>query len=643
MTGQCLMGRYLVGEKIGEGGMAVVYKAHDLRTGRAVAIKCLRQEYNQDEEFLLRFEREAQAAALISHENLIDLYDVGMQDNTHFIVMEYVDGLTLKSLIREQGALDNYTAISIARQMCLALKLVHGAKIIHRDIKSQNILLDRKGIAKLADFGIARAADSNTHTISGDKGVLGSVHYFSPEQARGERATQSSDLYSLGVVLFEMITGRVPFDGDTAVSIALHHLHTPVPSVRSINPNATKALDEIIHKAMEKDPAARYQDANAFYNDLCMALVYPEGGFIQITSASEEKFKEAEAREEHEQSQALALDKEKKDEAEGTADHPQRRRRRRIRNLPIVLTTAILLVAGIAVTVVVLFGLGAMPGWTNAPQLVGLQFEDAQRRAAEQGLTLGVNAYAFDDFIPPGTVIDQDPRTGSPIRQTRALRVTLCRGPEFPTMPDLQGLTLEEAQGELLQNGLTLGDVQRREDPEAGMNVVLDQGVAPGTSLNNGDSVSLVVSSTPVLRTVPDLSGRTEEDARLRLEAEGLTLASVMNEHVTGYEVGEVFRQEPEPGASLYEGGEVTIWVNIAVATYHYQSEIEIPEDDTNVRIYVEDEGEMKMIYEELRPKGTFSIDLDLESPTEGFKTILVYFGETESSRESVFFSEDAQ
>lgn len=268
MKGTCLKGRYLLGEVIGKGGMAVVYKAYDFRTGRTVAVKVLRDQYSQDAEFVRRFQQEAEAASAITHENLIDIYDVGEQNGTRFIVMEYVDGMTLKSLIKEHGALDNYSAITIARQICTALQVAHDAHIIHRDIKPQNILLDRKGIAVLADFGIAKTSDTQTITGDGESGVLGSVHYFSPEQARGEGANACSDLYSLGVVLYEMVTAELPFQGDTAVAIALHHMNTePTPPIER-NPRVTPALNEIILKAIRKKPEDRYQSAREFYDDL---------------------------------------------------------------------------------------------------------------------------------------------------------------------------------------------------------------------------------------------------------------------------------------------------------------------------------------------------------------------------------------
>lgn len=636
MTGKCLMGRYLVGEVIGTGGMAVVYKGHDLRSGRTVAIKILRKEFNQDEEFVLRFQREAQAASLISHENLIDLYDVGEQDEMHFIVMEYVDGLTLKELIQRQGALDNYTSISIARQMCLALKLVHEAKIIHRDIKSQNILLDRKGIAKLADFGIARAADSDTQTLSGDKGVLGSVHYFSPEQAKGERATQSSDLYSLGVVLFEMITGRVPFDGDTPVNVALHHINTPVPSVRTLNPRATKAIDEIIQKAMEKDPSKRYQDAQSFYNDLCMALVYPEGGFIQREEGGAKPF-------DKEEKPLIPEGSHGKGGGEGRAKGWLQRGGRRLRNLPVVLISLVLLIAGVAVTFVVLFSLGIMPGWTNAPQLVGLQLAMAEERVEELGLHLALEAYSYDDSIQPGTVIEQEPSRGSPLRLGGTMRVVLCKGPEFPIVPRLIGLSLEQARQQLEAKGLSIGQIIPQEDSDEPRDTVLEQSIDEGVQLNNGDSIDLVVSAPPLVRTVPNLEYCTVAEARALLEAEGLELGEIYNDHMAGYEVGQVFQQQPASQTSLLDGESVDIWVNTALASYRYEAELEIFEDDTYVRIYMEDQGNMKMIYEEIREAGVLSIDLNLESEVPGYKDIIVYFNETEYSRETVYFAEEGQ
>jgi len=632
MTGKLLLDRYLVGDVIGSGGMAIVYKGHDIRSGRNVAIKFLRSEFNADQEFLLRFEREAQAASLISHENLIDVYDVGEEDGMHFIVLEYVDGLTLRELIQRQGALDNYTAISIARQMCQALTLVHGAKIIHRDIKSQNILLDRKGIAKLADFGIARGADSDTITQANEKGILGSVHYFSPEQAKGERATQSSDLYSMGVVLFEMLTGRVPFDGDSAVSIALHHLSSLVPSVCAINPRVTTALDEIVHKAMEKDPARRYQDAQDFYRDLGLALVYPEGGFVTNAGSVPPKT-EAPAEEE--------TDKPEKPATPSKTGGTQKRTRRHLPHKVVAgIMTLVLILAGAAVVFMVLFSMGKIPGWVNVPQLVGVPYETAARRAEEMQLSVSLQTYAYDDSIVPGTIIEQEPRRGSLMRRGGTIRVVLCKGPEFPLVPEVVGKTLEEAKAALEAQGLTLGEINEVLDSQEPRGTVIDQLPVKDSVLANGDSVSVTVSMPPLLRVVPDVTNMTVEEATQALLDAGLNVGEVVREHSAGFEVGDVFRQSPAAETSVLDGETVDLWMNVAVAVYQYKTEIEVAEDDTTVRIYVEDQGDMKMIYDEVRPKGTLNIDLNLESEVEGAKNIIVFLNGEEYARQEAYFIE---
>ena len=279
LKGRLLANRYEILEKIGSGGMATVYKAKCHVLNRYVAIKILRDEFTTDEEFVKRFNSEAQAAASLSHPNIVSIYDVGNEDNIYYIVMELVRGKTLKQIITEEGALPWKWSVNIAMQIASALETAHKNNIVHRDIKPHNIIITEDGVAKVTDFGIAKAVSNSTITAFGT--TIGSVHYFSPEQAKGGYTDAKSDIYSLGVVMYEMLTGRVPFDSDTSVSVALKHMQeAPVPPME-INENIPKAVNDIILKAMEKEPMARYQTATAMLRDLSMALKDPDGEFVE--------------------------------------------------------------------------------------------------------------------------------------------------------------------------------------------------------------------------------------------------------------------------------------------------------------------------------------------------------------------------
>ena len=299
MIGSVISGRYVVQAIVGTGGMAVVYRAFDKKKNRIVAIKVLRPEYESDEEFVRRFSREAEAASKVSHENIVNMLDVGIDGDMRYIVMEYVDGQTLKEMIRQRGTIHPDTAIRMTIRILAAVDHAHRNGIVHRDIKPQNILVDNQGRVKVADFGIARLKASQTTALDegGTTGsALGSVHYFSPEQARGEVADEKSDLYSVGVVMYEMLTGSVPFDGETSVSVALKHLNEAPMSMRQRQTGISKALDEVVMRALSKDAARRYQTAAEMAADLRKTITHPEGGFVKYPKAPEEIEKEREAR-----------------------------------------------------------------------------------------------------------------------------------------------------------------------------------------------------------------------------------------------------------------------------------------------------------------------------------------------------------
>lgn len=626
MKGTCLKGRYLLGEVIGKGGMAVVYKAYDFRTGRTVAVKVLRDQYSQDAEFVRRFQQEAEAASAITHENLIDIYDVGEQNGTRFIVMEYVDGMTLKSLIKEHGALDNYSAITIARQICTALQVAHDAHIIHRDIKPQNILLDRKGIAVLADFGIAKTSDTQTITGDGEGGVLGSVHYFSPEQARGEGANACSDLYSLGVVLYEMVTAELPFQGDTAVAIALHHMNTePTPPIER-NPRVTPALNEIILKAIRKKPEDRYQSAREFYDDLSLALVYPEGGFIR-----DAKKKDAEGKDGTEQPK-------KENDRSGKKKAKLLNAKKHIRSLKWALmglcTAMILLLCATA------FVLTGGTRRLSVPEVVNTNLDAATARLESMGLSLEVAEKVYDDNTLPGTIVEQKPQQGTQVKNGETVSVVVCLGPESAAVPDLDGMTQEEAANALAPLGLHVGVVTHRQDSDAPRGTVIEQYPEQGEVLENGGTVDLTLSDQPLMRDVPNVLGKTLEETRQRLKEYDLQLGDVHYEYATGYDVGEVFRQSPESGTQLRQGDSVNVWVveNIEMATCEYQLTVNVKKDDSQVSIFVEEGSLYKEIFNWNCDRGTLDIQVTLENETAGDKTLIIMVNDEEVKRETVTF-----
>jgi serine/threonine-protein kinase len=283
--GEIVSQRYEIQQKIGFGGMAIVYKALDLKLNRQVTMKVMREEYAADEDFIRRFQKEAHAAASVTHQNLVNIYDVGAEGLLHYIIMEYVDCYTLKDLIKKKAPFTNEETLGVAIQISAALVHAHNNKIIHRDIKPQNILITPDGTVKVTDFGIARVPSDATQTVTSK--TMGSVHYFSPEQARGGYTDGKSDIYSLGIVMFEMATGQIPFDGDTAVAVAMKQINEELPDIKAINPNISESITKIIYKATEKQSIKRYATMEAMSNDLKRALTNKTGDFVNVCITGE--------------------------------------------------------------------------------------------------------------------------------------------------------------------------------------------------------------------------------------------------------------------------------------------------------------------------------------------------------------------
>ena len=432
MSNKLLAGRYELIEKIGDGGMAVVYKGKDRLLNRYVAIKILRPEFTKDEQFIENFRRESQAAAGLSHPNIVGVYDVGKEGNIYYIVMELIDGKVLSQIIKEKGKLDYKEAIHIIRQVASALSLAHKNQIVHRDVKPHNILITSTGVAKLADFGIAKAVSAAT-IVGGSNKVMGSVHYFSPEQARGAYVDERSDIYSLGIVLYEMLTGKVPFDGDNPVSIALMHINDDVPSVTEEVPGLPPQLEKIIRKATAKYQSSRYKVIDDMISDLddieFITKVMGKKAFVDggtSVNVKEEPAVHVKEPEKH---------------------HEKKKFKPNEHKMTIFIIAAFLLLA-----VAGAFGLGSMLGWfgesveeIQLPDFAGKTFEQAQEEGKLLGITVVMGQESYHHIYEPGQIISSVPSAGSTIMEGQEVKVNISRGKNKGVAPTLVGKDVNEA------------------------------------------------------------------------------------------------------------------------------------------------------------------------------------------------------
>ena len=407
LVGKIIGNRYEILEKIGVGGMATVYKAKCHVLNRYVAIKVLKDEFTTDEEFIRRFNIEAQAAASLSHPNIVSIYDVANEGNLYYIVMELVKGKTLKQIINEDGALPWKWSVNIVIQIASALETAHKNNIVHRDVKPHNIIITEEGVAKVTDFGIAKAVSNSTITAFGT--TIGSVHYFSPEHARGGYTDAKSDIYSLGIVMYEMLTGRVPFDADTAVSVALKHMQEKPVEPMKLNPSIPFAVNKIIMKAIQKEVSLRYQSATEMIRDLTMALKNPEGDFV-----NEEAFEEGATQimstlhleEEQEKQEAKEKEEKKGKLAKFFEKHP------RLKIPAIILTFLLIFVLTLIITynVVSIISNANRVKDVYIPNLVGMTSEQAKQTVEDLNVVYEVSGEEFSTEYEAGEVISQDPK-----------------------------------------------------------------------------------------------------------------------------------------------------------------------------------------------------------------------------------------
>lgn len=597
-------GRYRIVGSIGTGGMAVVYRAWDDLRKCEVALKVLRPEYQENRDFVRRFEHEAIAASKMSHENIVKMYDVGIDGDMRYIVMEYIDGQTLKDVIQAQPnkRIAPQTAVRYALKILAALDHAHKMGIVHRDIKPQNILVDQSGVVKVADFGIARLVNAATGTITDTKTALGSVHYVSPEQASGQKVDEKSDLYSLGVVLYEMLTGTVPFDGETTVAVALKQVNEVPKSMRLIHRDISRGLDEVIMKALEKDPTKRYQNALEMARDLKRALKQPGGGFVNNL--------EAEKGEGGRLSSFLTT---------------------RSLNTVLAALACITVLAIVSIGVVkisdILYGV-------DIPQVTGYNRDMAEQILKNYELDSSV-IEVYDNAVAAGDVVRQNPVEGVRGRRNDVVELYVSLGTVPIPLPDTVGMSLSDARSILSESGFDRLSEEYVVVPGQPVDEIVEQIPNDGTA-QAGQIVTIRINSTEI--ATPQLIGKTMSEAEMTLTSVGLKVGDV----TTGYALDDapdtVIVQYPSEGTPLVRGSGVNITVALPNPAVYYAKYSVYAPLKMNVRVVLEmPSGASREIMNELLDAETHR-EIEMQSDEAGTHLVYVYFDDELIRTESIEF-----
>ena len=572
MPGKVLGGRYQVQDKIGTGGMATVFRGRDEVLGRTVAIKTMLPQYAGDPSFAARFKQEAQAAAALQSPYIVSVYDWGKDGDTYYIIMEYLRGTDLKSGIKKHGALDCKKVAQIGSQIAQALSVAHNHDIIHRDIKPQNIMVQPDGNIKVMDFGIARAKNSH---LTQDNSVLGTAHYVSPEQTQGKELGPTTDIYSLGIVMYESATGQVPFQGDDAITVALKQVNEQPKPPSQLNPNVDPSLEAIILKCMQKDPAARFQTAeelNRALRDYLAGRLSAVAGATAATTAlmgaavtsTLEPGQGATAVTPRIQRENRYRPQSATEEAAEQEEEQAKKHKRR------VVMGVVGAIALIGVVVAVVFALMNSGSKTfPVPNLANMTEAEAREAIEKDGhFKVGTVTQTYDENVKEGYVVDQNPNQGREVTEGSKIDFSVSKGPQpaaTVTVPDLTGMTVEQAEAALANAKLKgkAGDSEASDSVDVGK--VCRQNVEAGTNAKAGDTVTYYLSSGPESVVVPNVVGDSESSARSTLEGKGFTVKST-TENSDSVASGTVIRTSPGNGETAAKGATVTIVVSAGPA-----------------------------------------------------------------------------
>lgn len=608
MVGQILGNRYELIEKIGGGGMALVYKAKCRLLNRFVAVKILKSEFINDEEFLKRFKIEAQAAASLSHPNIVSIYDVGHENDIHYIVMEYVNGQTLKEYIEENGALYWKDAVNIAIQITQAIEHAHKNHIVHRDIKPHNILFTKDGMLKVTDFGIARAVSSSTITMAGN--TIGSVHYFSPEQARGGFTDEKSDLYSLGIVLYELLTGMLPFDGESPVAVAIKHIQDEPAEPVSIKEDIPAGVNSIVMRAIQKDQTLRYQSASELLRDLHRVLKEPDAQFMKARTAEDSPTVRIPSIKKKE----LAIES---DTSKKAGDEMVQKKKKDNKTTILAVVTSILVILVLGAFMItglgdVVFSMFSKPEDFVVEDYRNQNFYEVKGKLSQYDIK-AVEIRKNHDDIPKDIIISQDKAVGEKIKPGEFAKIEfeVSNGPLLVKIPDLRRMEYRQAEIELIQLGLKPEKVEEYNDIVSKGVVIrtepdINEEVKPGTVVKVYKSLGPEIKYS----LVPNLVGKTKSEALNLLVGANLTMGKIFPEDMT-YARDKIIRQEPKAGVEVEEGTPVNIYLedyNPDQKLVARTIELDNPDNfGENIKLLVNitrsDTNKVETLYSEVRKK----------------------------------------
>lgn len=605
MIGRVLGGRYEILEAIDSGGMAYVYKALCHKTDKTVAVKILKQTFSNNPDYVKRFKKEAQSAFSLEHENIIHVSDIGCDDGIYYMVMEYVQGSTLKALIDKNGRIAERDAILYAIQICSALSAAHKRGIIHRDIKPQNILIDKTKTAKVTDFGIAKSLSA---TDEEEKEVIGSVYYVSPEQARGDNVDARTDIYSMGIMLYELLTGELPYKGDQTVSVALKHINEKITAPVKINPNLSKSINNIVLKATSKNKKDRYRSMDAFKEDLVRAIVDKSGEYIELPY-------------EHQ-----------------TVDAPVIIKKFKIWRVVVLIAILAFLAASVITVVSILDNTSVQT--IKMPDFEGQAVSDASKTLTNLGLVVKLE-FEQSETITVGKVMAQTPISGSAVIKGSTVTLTIANGPAGLSMPDVTGMTLDEAKDLIASMGLTIEIITYEYSKDLPANTVITQAPDADSEVNADNPISIVVSADQqeMDMPMPPVNGNMVDQTVASLHEAGFTNCFVYESTESELNEGTVVDQDPQEGIVTSYDHEIDIWISpFKQKDYHAQltASADVPDKDSKIKIvlltkYNDVPLNLVVSTYDAPNSGRIPIGLDIPSTSGGTKTVKVYVNNVEA------------